>query len=147
MTDTDRALMEDEWAIRKLAMAYARAADRNDPEGFAVLFTEDGVIEGTGYVIRGHAELAKNPGMLRQMFASTFHTVLNQTVTVDGDTAEGETYCLASHVNHPVGGKYSKLDWAIRYQDRFRRVDGKWLFAHRRLIVDWTETSDVAMLG
>lgn len=147
MSQSDRTLMEDEWAMRKLAVLYARAADRNDPEGFAALFTEDGVIEGTGYLITGRAEIAKNPGMLRRMFHSTFHTVLNQTVEIDGDAAEGETYCVASHVNHPADGKYSKLDWAIRYQDRFRRVDGRWLFSYRKLIVDWTETAPVEMLG
>ena len=146
MSDADRALMEYEWAMRRLAMAYAMAADRNDPEGFAAVFTEDGVIEGTGDLIRGHAELAGNPGMLRQMFHSTFHTVLNQTVEIDGDTAEGETYCLASHISHPVEGKHTKLDWAIRYQDKFRRVDGNWLFSYRKLVVDWTETGAVEML-
>ncbi len=46
MTDADQALMEAEWAMRELAMLYAKAADRNDPEGFASVFTEDGVIVG-----------------------------------------------------------------------------------------------------
>lgn len=147
MADDLQVLMQDEWEIRRLAMRYARAADRNDPEGFAAVFTEDGVVEGTGYLIQGREALSRNPGMLREMFHSTFHTVLNQTVEIDGDTAEGETYCLASHVNHPVDGAFTKLDWAIRYQDKFRRVDGRWLFAYRKLIVDWTETQPVAMLG
>jgi uncharacterized protein (TIGR02246 family) len=142
----DDALMRDEWAMRRLAMTYAKGADRNDPTAFASVFTEDGIIEGPGFQIKGRDAIATNPGILRQMFASTFHTVLNQTVDIDGDAAEGETYCLAYHLNHPKDGVYTRLDWAIRYQDKFRRVDGRWLFSHRKLVIDWTETSEVQLM-
>jgi len=29
---------------------------------------------------------------------------------------------------------------SLRYLDRFAKQDGAWLFAERRLLVDWTET-------
>jgi hypothetical protein len=29
---------------------------------------------------------------------------------------------------------------SLRYYDTFVKLDGAWLFAERRLIVDWTET-------
>jgi len=29
---------------------------------------------------------------------------------------------------------------ALRYLDTFVKQDGTWLFAERRLVVDWTET-------
>jgi hypothetical protein len=29
---------------------------------------------------------------------------------------------------------------SIRYLDTFARHEGRWLFAERRLMVDWTET-------
>jgi uncharacterized protein (TIGR02246 family) len=147
MTSTD-ALMRDEWEIRKIAMAYARTCDRGDGAGFAALFTEDAAIDGPGFHVQGYDQLFGNPGALKQMYASTMHSVMNQTVTVTGDTAEGETYCIAYHVNRPdAEGKTTRLDWAIRYQDKYVRRDGKWLYTHRQLLVEWTELSTVTMIG
>jgi uncharacterized protein (TIGR02246 family) len=144
---SELALMLDEWAIRKLAMEYARAADRGDGPGFAAVFTPDAVIEGPGFKVEGQAHIAGNPAMLKQMHASTLHTVLNQTLRVHGDTAEGETYCLAYHLNHPKDGVQTRLDWAIRYQDKYEKRDGHWLFTYRQLIVDWAEISTVTPIG
>lgn len=143
----DLSLMRDEWALRKLAMNYARTVDRNDGPGFAALFTEDGLVEGPGFKVQGYDQLAGNPGMLKQMYTSTLHTVLNHTATIDGDSATGETYCIAYHVNLPQNGVYTRLDWAIRYQDKYVRRDGIWLFTYRQLLVEWTELSTVTMLG
>jgi uncharacterized protein (TIGR02246 family) len=142
------ALMRDEWELRKMAMTYARTCDRGDGAGFAALFTEDAAIDGPGFHIQGYDQLFANPGTLKQMYASTMHTVMNQTVTITGDTAEGETYCIAYHVNRPdAEGKTTRLDWAIRYQDKYVRRDGKWLYTHRQLLVEWTEVSTVTMIG
>ena len=147
MNNTD-ALMRDEWEIRKLAMNYARTVDRGDGAGFAALFTEDAAVEGPGFRVKGYDQLFGNPGMLKQMYTSTLHTVMNQTATITGDTAEGETYCIAYHLNKPdAEGKYTRLDWAIRYQDKYVRRDGKWLYTHRQLLVEWTELSTVTMIG
>ena len=144
---SDAAQMSDEWALRKLAMTYARTCDRGDGPGFAALFTEDAAVEGPGFKVQGYDQLAGNPGMLKQMYHSTMHTVMNHTATITGDTAEGETYCIAYHVNRPVDGVYTRLDWAIRYQDKYVRRNGAWLYSHRRLLVEWTEVTPVAMIG
>lgn len=145
---TDDALMQDEWEIRKMAMTYARTCDRGDGAGFAALFTEDAAIDGPGFHVQGYDQLFANPGMLKQMYTSTLHTVMNQTVAITGDTAEGETYCIAYHVNKPdAEGNYTRLDWAIRYQDKYVRRGDEWLNTHRQLLVEWTEVSTVTMLG
>jgi uncharacterized protein (TIGR02246 family) len=145
MSDLDQ--IRDEWALRKLAMNYARTVDRGDGPGFAALFTPDAAVEGPGFKVQGYDQLAGNPGMLKQMYQSTMHTVLNHTATVTGDTATGETYCIAYHVNRPENGVTTRLDWAIRYQDKYVRRDGTWLYAHRQLLVEWTELSTVTMIG
>jgi hypothetical protein len=139
--------MRDEWALRKLAMTYARCVDRGDGPGFAALFTEDAAVEGPGFRVQGYVEISGNPGMLKQMYKSTMHAIMNHTVTVTGDTAEGETYCIAHHINHPENGIYTRLDWAIRYQDKYVRRKGQWLYQHRQLLVEWTEVSPVTMIG
>jgi hypothetical protein len=35
------------------------------------------------------------------------------------------------------------MDMGIRYQDRFVRENGAWLFARRKLSVDWVETTEL----
>jgi hypothetical protein len=81
------------------------------------------------------------------MYHSTMHTVLNHTASIHGDKADGETYCIAYHVNHPKDGVYTRLDWAIRYQDKYVHQNGIWLYTHRQLLVEWTELSPVTMIG
>ena len=61
MSDTDLMLMRDEWALRKMAMEYARAVDRGDGSGFAALFTEDAAIEGPGFRVEGYEQSAVIP--------------------------------------------------------------------------------------
>ncbi|WP_231579220.1 nuclear transport factor 2 family protein, partial [Microbacterium oxydans] len=67
-------------------------------------------------------------------------TYLNgqSTIALDGDTAAGETYCLALHVLYE-GGERVLLTMSIRYLDTFARTDEGWLIQDRQLIFDWTD--------
>jgi hypothetical protein len=138
---------QTEAELRRLANVYARAMDRDEPELLDTIVTDDIVIEGPGFRQQGLAEIRGNPAILRQMFLMTRHVVHNQTVRIHGDEAEGETYCTASHILRPgVDGEGdAALVWAVRYQDRFRRVDDRWRFSRRTLIIDWTETRPVTL--
>ncbi len=133
--------------IGQLAMRYASAIDRNEPEKLGELFTPDAVIEGPGFRMSGSEEILGIPGMLRRMYSFTAHIIHNQTTTVLGDSAESETYCTANHLTDKGEGKASNLVWSIRYQDKIKRHAGAWRFARRLLIIDWTETRNVAIAG
>jgi uncharacterized protein (TIGR02246 family) len=139
-SSVDSSLAADEAAIRRLAALYARAVDRNEPDTLRGLFTADAVLEGPGFTMRGHAELAAIPGMLHGMYHRTLHQVHQQTVQVDGDHAWAETYCTANHLSDRGGGVGENLSWAMRYHDEFIRHDGRWLFSRRQVLIDWTET-------
>ena len=58
--------------------------------------------------------------------------------TLTDDRATGEAYCLAHHVTED-GGKRRLMLASLRYLDTFVKMDGAWLFAERRLYVDWLE--------
>jgi hypothetical protein len=139
----DDALFKDEWELRRLTLRYAQAMDRKQPDVLEQIFTEDGEIESAFRAQRGIQEILGIPEMLKSMYAGTMHTVHNQTVTVTGDTAEGETYCVAYHLKHPKDGKHMRFDYGIKYQDKFRRVNGAWRFTRRYLQIEWTQLSDV----
>ena len=72
-------------------------------------------------------------------YAATTHFVGQSTIfTLTGDRATGEAYCLAHHVTVD-GGQRRLMLASLRYLDTFVKIDGSWLFAERRLYVDWLE--------
>ena len=56
---------------------------------------------------------------MAQLYIATQHRVHNQTVSITGDSASGETYSVAEHLSL-IDGRKSLLTWAIRYQDRWK---------------------------
>jgi hypothetical protein len=59
-------------------------------------------------------------------------------LSLTDEQGTGETNCLAHHLMVD-GGKRRLMIAALRYYDRFTKMDGTWLFAERLLYVDWIE--------
>jgi ketosteroid isomerase-like protein len=136
----------DRLAIRELIDAYGHCADRRDARGQMALFTEDAAFhvfmdsrspEPT-YVLHGREALHPVFADLNQYQATT-HFNGQSTIRLDGDRATGESYCIAHHLT-VKGEKRTLMLASIRYLDQFVKQDGAWLFAERRLMVDWTDT-------
>lgn len=137
----------DRLAIEELIDAYAHCADRRDARGQMNLFTDD-----THFVVYLDASADQPTQELRgrdalapvfdelNTYAATFHFNGQRAVSVEGDWATGESYCLAHHLSVNSDGQPTMMIAAIRYLDAFVKQDGAWLFAERRLMVDWTET-------
>lgn len=136
----------DRLEIRKLIDAYAHCADRRDAAGQMALFTTDTVFQvfmdsraaEATYILHGREALAPTFDALNQYQATT-HFNGQSTVDLQGDKAFGESYCIAHHLTID-GDKRSLMLASIRYLDQFIKLDGKWLFSERRLMVDWTDT-------
>jgi hypothetical protein len=135
--NTQRALEAD---CRQLVMLYARAMDRNEPDLLNDILTEDVLLSGPGFSISGIENVRAVPASLKERYAATRHMVHNQTVTLDGNTAKGETYSTASHAIKSMNDGPEILVWEVRYQDQFRVHDGRWRISQRELIIDWIET-------
>jgi hypothetical protein len=72
-------------------------------------------------------------------YDATTHFVGQSTIfSLTADRATGESYCLAHHVIVNDGRRRLMLA-SLRYLDTFVKIDGSWLFAKRRLYVDWLE--------
>jgi hypothetical protein len=143
--DPVRAISE--WSLLRLAYFYAQSLDRNDPGLLESLFTPDGVLERPDCPTKNRAEICEIPLMLTKMYVSTLHTVLNQTMEVSGDTAKGETYCIAYHIAAGQSGTTISLNKAIRYQDECERHNRIWRFKRRRMVYVWTEARQVTAGG
>jgi ketosteroid isomerase-like protein len=131
------ARREDELAIRDLANRYARLVDRRDYAEIPRVFTPDCELWGTGYSMRGHAELEAGLRKI-EMFSATLHCVINQVSHLDGDRGTGEFYCVANHIHERDGVPY-KLDMGIRYDDRYVRTADGWRLARRILNLIWQQ--------
>ena len=137
----------DRLAIRELVDAYAHCADRRDAKGQMALFTDDTrflvFMDATAaqptQELRGRESLAPVFDDLNQ-YAATMHFNGQSTIWLDGDRATGESYCLAHHLSADEDGQRTMMIASIRYLDEFVKQDGQWLFAERRLVVNWTET-------
>ena len=136
----------DRLAIRELVDAYAHCADRRDAEGQKALFTEDThfvvYMEGQGseptQVLDGREALTPVFDDLNR-YQATMHFNGQSTIALEGDRATGESYCIAHHIFTDDDERKLMVAW-LRYGDTFVKADGAWLFAERKLYVDWAET-------
>ena len=136
----------DRLAIRELVEAYAHCADRRDAKGQMALFTAN-----TRFVVYMNA---KDPTPSQELhsrdalapvfadlnqYAATMHFLGQTTIlTLTGERGTGETYCMPHHLT-VKDGKRRLMIAALRYLDTFVKMNGAWLFAERRLYVDWLE--------
>jgi hypothetical protein len=150
LTPTEAA---DRLAIRELFDAYAHCADRRDAEGQKTLFTADTrfavYMEGEGsevsYVLEGREALSPVFDDLKRYEATT-HFNGQSTITLDGDSATGESYTIAHHVFAEAGRRKIMIA-SLRYLDTFAKIEGAWYFAERTLVLDWSETRDLGLGG
>lgn len=125
---------ESRAAIAELVHRYARFIRHDEPEGVSTLFTPDGTFEvrdghpdrpehtvRSHYASRAeiHAHMAPNKGKPHPV-----PLIHNLIVELAGDEATGNCVMDAQIYggNHKICGEY---------RDRFRREDGRWLFASR----------------
>jgi hypothetical protein len=145
-TDLTPSEAADRLAIRELFDAYAHCVDRRDAEGQKALFTVDTrfavYMDGEGselsYVLRGRDALTPIFDDLNRYQATT-HFNGQSTVVLTGDRATGESYTIAHHVLTEAGERKIMIA-SLRYLDAFTKIDGRWYFAERNLVVDWSET-------
>ena len=137
----------DRLAIRNLVDQYAYCADTRDAQGQMALFTED-----TRFIVFMDAKSSQPTQVINKRadlfpvfdnlntYRATMHFNGQSTVLeLNNDTATGIAYCIAHHQTITDG--VQKLMIAnIKYHDSFVKQNGKWLFAERKLMVDWIES-------
>jgi SnoaL-like domain len=150
-TELTPAEAADRLALRELFDAYAHCADRRDAKGQKALFTDDArfavYMDGEGseptYVLEGRDALTPVFDDLNRYEATT-HFNGQSTVTIDGNGATGESYTIAHHVFTEDGARKIMVA-SLRYLDTFSKLDGRWYFAERKLILDWSESRSLSV--
>ncbi|HTV96053.1 MAG TPA: nuclear transport factor 2 family protein [Steroidobacteraceae bacterium] len=133
-------------SIRRTMAAYTMAGDRLKVEDFIAVFTEDAIFESEGVAAQdlfryeGRAAIrdwlagwssraaARPPSLKRPTFIR-HHLSTCQIELTGSAAAKARTYWVAYTDIGPDHGGY--------YVDSFRKVDDRWLIAHRKVRLDW----------
>ena len=134
--------------IHGLIMAQARGIDRADVDLFNSIWHDDSTVDVGGFQGSGHEFVEMILDATKDMKCMA-HSVANEWVKIEGDTAKGEIYVIAfttdaNGMDTFTGG---------RYLDGFEKRDGVWKYSHRSFVQDWVVTQpssdkrDEGMLG
>lgn len=134
------ARVEAELEIQRLKAAYAGLCDIGYPaEPLAALFTEEGVFDGGRRfgVHTGRDELVSYFGAISGSIVWALHYMVGPAITVNDDlnTATG-TWYLWQPCTLVVKGEQVPAWISGKYSDEYRRVGGRWLFAHVELVCE-----------
>lgn len=137
--------------IRKTIHAYNAAGDTRDGAAFASLFADDAVLEFAGFgpvpgfrstgidEIRARtASWSPVPGQDPSLTLASFirHNITTCRIDLTGtDSANARTYFV---VFTDIGP-----DHAGTYTDMLVRRGGDWLFAHRKITLDWRSPGSI----
>jgi len=125
--------IESRAAIRDLATIYAICCDEHDMPRLLSLFTEDARFDSPSGLMkaRGHREISDMfVGMLR-IRGPAYHWTHDHLVEFSDANADEATGLVLSHAETCPNNEVSLA--AMRYKDRYRRVQGRWLFAERTI--------------
>ena len=125
--------VEDKDEIRELAARYCVVIDDHDHDALRAMFTDDarfhsanGLMDGQG--IDGVMEVLSGRW---DNIAMSYHVTHGHTIELDPNDPDRATGVAASHAEVLRGGKPMRS--ALLYDDVYRRVDGRWRFAERKL--------------
>lgn len=128
----------DEAAIIRVKNEYAWARDNADIDAFMALYAPDartrlgfmGSADGIDEIRANlEARLPQSPRGTRA------HVLSNPVIDIDGDTARGRWYIQVHRIDPETGER--SISIIGRYEDEFRRVDGKWLITLVSLDILW----------
>lgn len=140
---------DDRAEIINLQGRYLLAMDFNDPDAYASVFAEDGVLDWAGGEVVGReairAFLASgryNPTAgateVEGWPAAYRHFVTNQVIKVDGDTAHAITYWFQAGNLQDRG--VMEFGMFGNYVDELEKIDGEWLFTRREIYNEGIES-------
>ncbi len=122
--------LEDRFAINDLVVTYATLLDDAQWDALGQLFTEDGVFASPNSTTTGRAAIIENFKVKHAPFPVTWHDPHGIVVEFDDDDhARGTVIGYAELANAD-----DTVVTSIRYQDDYRREDGRWRFARRHVL-------------
>jgi len=138
---------EDRMALKELVDKVSILADKKDFHKQTELFSENAVSEtfadGTAILkLKGRKEMAEAFSDFLKNFDTVYHSNGQQVVAINGNEANGTSYCQITLIGKENGRKIKTKIGAI-YQDNYIRKDNSWLVAKRIGNFVWQEKSEI----
>lgn len=129
----------DATAIRNLAIRYSLAIDDGRIEDVAALFTPDATFAARyGEPLRGRDAIAEFLAANARTQEASAHAVMGHLIEPDGEAGAVGIVQVAAALDKDG----ATLRFSLRCHDRYRLRDGRWLFAHRGIVVRYQEAAD-----
>lgn len=130
--DEQLLAVADRQAIDQLVAGdYPRALDSGDWDAYVANFTEDGELSLGPQTARGHSQIRE---LLEGLPPERInHVISNLSYEIDGDTATGGAYWEDIGLVNGAPG----VAVAGHYEDILRKVDGRWKFSKRAIVIDF----------
>jgi hypothetical protein len=129
----------DKQAIAELLYAYAQGIDRRDSNLLETVFTEECQLHYGAYDHPARVLIDSWRANRPPAFLMTHHLYGNIAVRFHGaDRARSITYFFAQHRAKHEGRIMDEMVRG-RYLDRLIKQDGRWRFAERTLVFDWSK--------
>ena len=133
--------------INQLHALYCHAVDFGDFDGVISCFAPDGAFELAGEPDhpanrRGREAIGRSPSV-RAAKGHGRHTTFSSITDGDGSTARSISLQMGTHDYGPPVGRgqatYSSLFGSGTYFDDLIKIDGRWVYAHRRFVRDGSQ--------
>lgn len=133
---------EDRAALKVLVDLYATESDKNNQDCYAEIFRPDIKLNVYfGGKLGMHITDVNDMISQYKAFGTakvSFHMNGQQNLNFIDDThATGTCYALATLVNEEEG-KDKLTMHAVRYEDKYVKIDGRWWIAEREQFFEWT---------
>lgn len=131
--------LADVHAIQQLGAIYPILVDSHDLDTLVGLFSQDGILLRAGHVHTGHQELREFFAQIMRTYSMTVHSVHSHVVdlVLGAKTATG---IQMGHGEVAIAGQRCLA--AYRYDDEYRWVEGRWLFARREMRYEYFASHD-----
>ena len=140
-------LMEKQ-ALKELVDTFSNLADMRDTKTQSMLFTEDAtmtsIVGETSSTLEGRKNIEEACAKFLALFDTVYHSNGQQVVTVNGDSAKGVSYCTVMLIGKNADGVQMQNLQGVRYEDEYKKIDGKWYIAKRTSHFEWSDVRPVA---
>lgn len=139
--------IEEKLALKELVDTFSILADKKDVAAQVLLFTENSVVQT--YIngekvtdLTGRAQIGDVFTSFLAGFETVYHINGQQTVTINGDTATGISYCQVVLIRDEDGKKIMTTH-GVNYQDEYVRENERWLISNRVSTFVWTDNREL----
>jgi hypothetical protein len=137
--ETELRELLDKQAIAELLYAYGEGIDRRDAELLQSVFTAECQLHYGAYDHPARVLIDNWHADQPSAFLMTHHLYGNIAVRFyDADRARSITYFFAQH-RARRDGRIVDEEVRGRYLDRLTKRDGRWRFAERTIVFDWSK--------